>query len=47
MSTRPDLTDAEIDEICAGLTQNAAIARTASDGQPVYTVGDVVEYQPS
>ena len=47
MSTRPDLTDAEIDEICAGLTQNAAKVRTASDGQPVYAVGDVVEYQPS
>ena len=27
--------------------QATAIARTASDGQPVYTVGDVVEYQPS
>ncbi len=27
MSNRPDLTDAEIDEICAGLSQNAAKCR--------------------
>ncbi len=27
MTTRPDLTDAEVDEICAGLTQNAAKCR--------------------
>jgi hypothetical protein len=27
MNTRPDLTDAEIDEICSGLRQNAAKAR--------------------
>jgi hypothetical protein len=27
MTTRPDLTDDEVDEICAGLTQNAAKCR--------------------
>jgi hypothetical protein len=27
MTTRPDLTDAEVDEICAGLTQSAAKCR--------------------
>lgn len=27
MTNRPDLTDAEVDEICAGLTQNAAKCR--------------------
>ena len=27
MTTRPDLTDAEVDELCSGLRQNAAKAR--------------------